>query len=279
MAGQGYKVWSAGDVLAASDVMGYLMDQSVGVYASSGARGSAIGTAVSEGMVTYLKDTDTLQTYNGSTWVAVGSPALTASRAVATDGSGALTASTVTATELGYLSGVTSSIQTQINNIGTGALVKITSQSFTASTGVNVNNVFSATYLNYQVRVNWTASANNDLLLRYRASGADNTSSNYYMGGYFSNGVNLNDSGTRHFVGSNESGTPSSLILNFVDPFTSGTKTGLIGLHVGGRSGSYIYGGVSMQGGLNTAAGFDGFTIYPSTGNITGTLTVYGLVN
>ena len=72
MAGQGYKVWSAGDVLAAADVNGYLMEQNVMVFASSAARSSALGTAVSEGMVTYLKDTDVIQAATGTaTWVQV----------------------------------------------------------------------------------------------------------------------------------------------------------------------------------------------------------------
>ena len=72
MAGQGYKVWSAGDVLAASDVMGYLMQQSVQVYASSAARSSALGTATSEGMVTWLSDTNVLEAATGTaTWVQV----------------------------------------------------------------------------------------------------------------------------------------------------------------------------------------------------------------
>lgn len=43
--------------------------------------------------------------------------AVTASRALVSDGSGVVSASSVTATELGYVSGVTSSIQTQINNL------------------------------------------------------------------------------------------------------------------------------------------------------------------
>lgn len=42
-------------------------------------------------------------------------PALTASRVVATDGSGTLTASPVTSTELGYVSGVTSALQGQLD--------------------------------------------------------------------------------------------------------------------------------------------------------------------
>lgn len=41
--------------------------------------------------------------------------ALTASRAVVTDGSGFITQATTTATEIGYVNGVTSAIQTQIN--------------------------------------------------------------------------------------------------------------------------------------------------------------------
>ena len=40
---------------------------------------------------------------------------LTASKALASDGSGKITASSVTDTELGYVSGVTSAIQTQLN--------------------------------------------------------------------------------------------------------------------------------------------------------------------
>jgi hypothetical protein len=50
----------------------------------------------------------------GATTIAAAD--LTASRALASDGSGKVAVSTVTATELGYVSGVTSAIQTQLNN-------------------------------------------------------------------------------------------------------------------------------------------------------------------
>lgn len=50
--------------------------------------------------------------------------ALTASRAVVTDGSGVVSAATTTATEIGYVNGVTSAIQTQINtNTPTGSVI------------------------------------------------------------------------------------------------------------------------------------------------------------
>lgn len=47
---------------------------------------------------------------------------LTASRAVVSNGSGVLTTSSVTSTELGYLSGVTSNIQSQIDAVSVGSL-------------------------------------------------------------------------------------------------------------------------------------------------------------
>ena len=83
MAGLGYKVWAAGDVLAAADVNGYLMDQAVMVFDTSGARGSAIGTAT-EGMVTYLKDTNNLEFWSGSAWTTVGLDPYTVTASTAT---------------------------------------------------------------------------------------------------------------------------------------------------------------------------------------------------
>lgn len=71
MSGLGRKVFTAGSVLQAQDVMDYLMDQSVMVFAGTAARGSALGTAVAEGMVSYLADSDRLEVYT-TTWTPVG---------------------------------------------------------------------------------------------------------------------------------------------------------------------------------------------------------------
>ena len=67
MAGLGRKVFVAGDVLTAADVNGYLMDQTVMVFADSSARDTAIASP-SEGMFVYLADTNTLQYYDGAAW-------------------------------------------------------------------------------------------------------------------------------------------------------------------------------------------------------------------
>lgn len=69
MAGLGRKEWSPGDVLTAADVNGYLMDQSVMVFAGTAARASAIPSP-SAGMVAYSTATS-LQVYDGSAWVNV----------------------------------------------------------------------------------------------------------------------------------------------------------------------------------------------------------------
>jgi hypothetical protein len=69
MPGLGRKVFAPGDTLTAADVNGYLMDQSVMVFAGTAARASAIPSP-SAGMVAYSTATS-LQVYDGSAWVNV----------------------------------------------------------------------------------------------------------------------------------------------------------------------------------------------------------------
>jgi hypothetical protein len=72
MAGLGRRTFAPGEVLTASNVMNFLQDQVVQNYAGTAARGSAIGSAVSEGMVSYLADTNSVQVYDGSAWQVLG---------------------------------------------------------------------------------------------------------------------------------------------------------------------------------------------------------------
>jgi hypothetical protein len=71
-AGLGFKEFTTGDVLTAADANGYLASQVVMVFADATARTSAI-TSPQEGMISFLKDTDSTQYYSGSAWVAVDS--------------------------------------------------------------------------------------------------------------------------------------------------------------------------------------------------------------
>jgi hypothetical protein len=68
MAGLGRKTWSALEVVTAANVQGYLQDQVVQVFAGTAAAGSALGTAVSEGMVRYVSDNDEMHMYTSDGW-------------------------------------------------------------------------------------------------------------------------------------------------------------------------------------------------------------------
>jgi hypothetical protein len=63
MAGLGRRTFAPGEVLTASNVMNYLQDQAVMNFADDAARGSAIGSAVSDGMVSYLQNTGAVEVY------------------------------------------------------------------------------------------------------------------------------------------------------------------------------------------------------------------------
>ena len=72
MAGAGFKDFTAGDILTATQVDEYLMQQTVMRFADSAARTTALSGVLAEGMLSYLNDTNTVQVYNGSAWVNVG---------------------------------------------------------------------------------------------------------------------------------------------------------------------------------------------------------------
>jgi hypothetical protein len=66
-AGLGFIEFTTGDILTAAAANGYLASQTVMVFASAAARTSAIASP-QEGMISFLKDTDTMQFYTGAAW-------------------------------------------------------------------------------------------------------------------------------------------------------------------------------------------------------------------
>ena len=65
MAGAGFKLFQDGQVLLASEVNTFMMQQQIMVFADSTARDAAI-TSPSQGMFAFLKDTDILTVYTDS---------------------------------------------------------------------------------------------------------------------------------------------------------------------------------------------------------------------
>jgi len=68
-AGQGFKTFTTGEVLTAADTNGYLM-QGVLVFANAAARTAAI-TSPQEGQMSFLKDTNSTEYYDGAAWQTV----------------------------------------------------------------------------------------------------------------------------------------------------------------------------------------------------------------
>jgi len=68
----GRKTFVTNTVLTAADVQDFLMDQAVMTFADSTARGTAISSPT-EGMVSYLSNTDALEVFNGAAWKQFGS--------------------------------------------------------------------------------------------------------------------------------------------------------------------------------------------------------------
>lgn len=66
----GFKTFNTGDVLTAADTNGYLM-QGVWTFANSAARLAAV-TSPQEGNVSFLKDTNSFEIYDGAAWVSYG---------------------------------------------------------------------------------------------------------------------------------------------------------------------------------------------------------------
>ena len=65
MAGAGFKLFADGNVLLASEVNEYMMQQQIMVFADAAARDAAI-LSPSEGMFAFLKDTDKLTVFKTS---------------------------------------------------------------------------------------------------------------------------------------------------------------------------------------------------------------------
>ena len=65
-----FKLFSDGDVLSATEVNDYMMNQQIMVFDDSTARSAAIVTPT-EGMFSYTKDNNKLSYYDGSAWKVV----------------------------------------------------------------------------------------------------------------------------------------------------------------------------------------------------------------
>jgi hypothetical protein len=147
----------------------------------------------------------------------------------------------------------------------------------TAVSTVSLNDVFTSTYTNYKVIIEWVgSSASTNVNLRLRASGSDNSTANSYQPRGFSNiGASVAS------FGSAGAQIQLGTIINNDREFTSmeifrpqlAVITGFLVNHFEYSNNSTF----QFMGVHNQTTSYDGFTVFPTTGTLTnGTIYVYG---
>ena len=165
---------------------------------------------------------------------------------------------------------------------GASALTLISATTFSAASSHSVDSCFSATYKYYLVLTDFTASTTNTSLnFRLRASSTD-TSTNYDSAiGYHqgaSAGTETNANGTDEvkFSSNKTSADVISAKIEFYNPNLASQTS--FTTHSAGGYGTNRF--TWVGGGLqNSTTQFDGFSIYPAAGDITGSIKVYGYAN
>lgn len=165
----------------------------------------------------------------------------------------------------------------QANAEAATGLVLVATSSFSAASTVSINGCFTTSYQGYLILVDATPSgAAVDLQLRLRVSGADNSTSNYNNQAIAGNATSVTaarTAATTQFRLGVAEVNRSAFEMTLVGPnetsYTTGRSSGLRS-----SASALIYELTGHYFAATTA--FDGFTVYPSSGTITGTCRAYG---
>jgi hypothetical protein len=159
--------------------------------------------------------------------------------------------------------------------VQSGGLVFITSTTFSAASTFSINNCFSSTYFNYRILIrSLSAGGGTELRYRLRVGGTDNSSAIYSsqrlyaqsttVGGY--NETNQ----TSGFLYTTNGTDFSASSTDIFRPFEAATTH----FHTEGKYNDY---GIDLLAGRHSVStSYDGITIFPPTGTITGEVFIYG---
>jgi hypothetical protein len=167
---------------------------------------------------------------------------------------------------------------------GSGSISANGAVTFSGCTAISLNGCFNSTYDNYKILVEGTRSTSNAIYMRYRASGVDTpTTGSIHGNAYIRNtgstaaiSVSASNLDYFDFLGASDSQS-YFLDMSVNDPFTTNNTLSITNTVNG------LYATVQLvsthYGRMPNSTTYDGITFFPSTGNITGTIRVYGYRN
>jgi hypothetical protein len=159
-------------------------------------------------------------------------------------------------------------------------LTLINSTSFTSATVVSLANIFTSAFDNYKAFLTITSATASQSPIRAQlsAGGTNNTASNYRFGAVYTGAAasvvlsGINNSTEVSFPIVHTEGSVGAFSeINISKPFLT-ANTSLTAF----SAGSFIW---SMGGNLTVTNSYDGLTLFPASGNMTGSVRVYGVRN
>ena len=163
--------------------------------------------------------------------------------------------------------------------VSTGGMpLLIAETAFTGASSVSVNNCFTSAYTNYKLILNVPTSSN-AVGFRLRASGTD-ASTNYYAVNYdmYSHNTAISATAAQQattyiFAGSDKTQTMGEIFNPQLAQVTGFSWQGISWEPATPRAQTT---NTNYKGLHNAATAYDGFTIFPITGTMTGTYALYG---
>jgi hypothetical protein len=176
--------------------------------------------------------------------------------------------------------GLVSVVPTSVTKVGAGTPTVSSSGliSFSNISDIQPNGVFSSSYTNYRVIVQFTNTNTTEIRQRYSVDGTVRTDALLWWGGVFNN----SSGAVAYYAGQNidwgaggaiQPAGSQTLTMDVINPAVSGPITRQ-NTHFGGWNGAAVNATFSMM--YNSTAAVDGLRIYILAGTMTGTMQVFG---
>lgn len=164
---------------------------------------------------------------------------------------------------------------------GTGSAAAIRTNGgieFFNATSLSLNYVFSSLYDNYMISTGLVGSTDLFLNFRLRLNGTDNSTNNYNYQDLNTNNTTVQTARTllvSSGVFAGTSATGRSLSTAYIYSPALAKRTVFRRTGMSGESGARTSDTSNIH---ELSVAYDGFTIYPNTGTMTGIITIYGYV-